>query len=72
MNQCTCFIGWVEDLTKSWNNVFYITGILQLLAAVVALTVSRCYATPVSERDVAIEREYGDAADDKLIKSRIE
>lgn len=54
-------------MTKSWDNVFFITGVLQLLAAMVAFSVSRCFDTNTSGNDIVIERGKADAADDKLL-----
>lgn len=60
-------LGWIEDLTKSWDNVFFITGVLQLLAAMVAFSVSRCFDTNTSDNDIVIEQGKAEAADDKLL-----
>lgn len=54
-------------MTKSWDNVFFITGVLQLLAAMVAFSVSRCFDTNTSGNDIVIERGKAEAADDKLL-----
>lgn len=55
-------------MTKSWDNVFFITGVLQLLAAMVAFSVSRCFDTNTSDNDdIVIERGKAEAADDNLL-----
>lgn len=54
-------------MTKSWDNVFFITGVLQLLAAMVAFSVSRCFDTNTSDNDIVIEQGKAEAAEDKLL-----
>ncbi|XP_062568096.1 monocarboxylate transporter 12-like isoform X2 [Saccostrea cucullata] len=62
-------LGWVEDLTGSWDNVFYITGVLQLLAAIIAFFVSRCSKSTDSQDDV--EKEVKEPASEKLLEAGI-
>lgn len=47
--------------------MFFITGVLQLLAAMVAFSVSRCFDTNTSDNDIVIEQDKAEAADDKLL-----
>lgn len=47
--------------------MFFITGVLQLLAAMVAFSVSRCFDTNTSDNDIVIEQGKAEAADDKLL-----
>ncbi|XP_061189838.1 monocarboxylate transporter 14-like isoform X3 [Saccostrea echinata] len=61
--------GWVEDLTGSWDNVFYITGILQLLAAIITFFVSRCSKSLDGHDDV--EKEVKEPASEKLLEAGI-
>jgi hypothetical protein len=59
--------GWIEDLTGSWDNVFYVSGILQLLAAVITFVVSRCSQHLVTEGDVETEKDIKDAVNENLL-----
>jgi hypothetical protein len=51
------FSGWIEDLTGNWDYVFYVSGILQLLAAGIAFVVPRCSKHFVTEDNVETEKE---------------